>query len=176
MMVSSEITLEQLLEAREQRAGKQKKLIEKYGLPLVSFTINIPGASKKTLVSDKIFHEGCKVLVKKLEENGCTSAYSESNEPETGYEAYFVVNTDKRTLKALMLQIENQHPLGRLFDLDVIGLDGYAISREDLGYSKRKCLLCEQDAHICVRSRKHSTEELVQKIQSIVDSYFQIVS
>lgn len=176
MTVSSEITLEQLLEAREQRATKQKKLIEKYGLPLVSFTINIPGASKKTPVSGRIFHEGCKVLVKKLEENGCSSVYYESNEPKTGYEAYFVVNTDKRTLKSLMLQIENQHPLGRLFDLDVIGLDGYAISREDLGYSKRKCLLCEQDAHICGRSRKHSTVELVQEIQGMVDSYFQIVS
>lgn len=172
MTVSSEITLEQLLDAREQRAAKQKKLIEEFMLPLVSFTVNIPGARKKTPVSCSIFREGCNVLMKKLDENGTSPMYFESKELDTGYEAYFVVHTDERTLKAHMIQIENQHPLGRLFDLDVIGQDGNSISREALGYSKRKCLLCEQDAHICGRSRKHATEVLMQKIQFIVDSYF----
>lgn len=171
----SEITLEQLLEAREQRVAKQKKLMEKFMLPLVSFTVNIPGASKKTSVSSRIFREGCNVLAEKLEENGYALAYFEANDPDTGYEGYFVVKTEERTLKAQMLQIENEHPLGRLFDLDVIGTDGKPISREALGYSKRKCLLCDQDAHSCGRSRKHTTEALMQKIQSLVDDYSKIV-
>lgn len=170
MMAIREITLEQLLEAREHRAAHQKELIGKFRLPFVSFTVNIPGPSKKTPDSCLIFREGCDALVKKLKETGCPLEYFEVNEPDTGYEAYFVVKTAERTLKAQMLQIENEHPLGRLFDLDVIGADGSPISREDLGHSKRKCLLCEQDAHSCGRSRRHTIEELHQKIRSMIDA------
>ncbi len=81
------------------------------------------------------------------------------------------MDMDAVALKANMLQIESAHPLGRLFDLDVIGLGGLSISREELGHSKRKCLLCKQDAHICSRSRSHSVEEIIRQIQVIVEAY-----
>ncbi|MDQ0199278.1 citrate lyase holo-[acyl-carrier protein] synthase [Neobacillus ginsengisoli] len=171
-----EVTLEQLLQACEHRAARQKELLEKYRLPLVSFTVNMPGACKKTSDSCIIFREGCNALEKKLKETGCSPEYYEANNPDTGYEAYFVVKTAERTLKAHMLQIENEHPLGRLFDLDVIGADGNPISREDFGNSKRKCLLCDEEAHSCGRSSRHSTEALMQKIHIMVDSYSKIVS
>lgn len=176
MSAIREITLKQLLEAREHRASCQKELIEKFRLPLVSFTVNIPGAIKKTPESSIIFREGCNALSKKLKATGCSLVYYAANDPETGYEAYFVVKTAEQTLKTLTLEIENEHPLGRLFDLDVIGPDGKPFSREDLGTSKRKCLLCDQDAHSCGRSRRHPTEALIQKIQSMVDSYLKIIS
>lgn len=166
-----QITLEQLLEARESRAAHQKELMEKYRLTLVSFTVNIPGPVKKTPESSLIFQEGCIALVKKLKKAGFHLEYFKTNMPVTGYEAYFVAKTDERSLKAYMLEIENEHPLGRLFDFDVIGSDGVPISREDFGHSKRKCLLCDEDAHSCGRSRKHPIEALTQKIQSMVDSY-----
>ncbi|AET69868.1 holo-ACP synthase CitX [Desulfosporosinus orientis DSM 765] len=172
MTETREITLEQLLKAREQRVARQKKLLEEFRLPLVSYTVNIPGACKKTPISSRIFHEGCNALKKKLRETGCSLEYFEAKDPDTGYEAYLVVKTEERILKEQMLQIENEHPLGRLFDLDVIGATGIPISREKLGYAKRKCLLCDQDAHSCGRSRKHTTEALLQKIKSMVDSYF----
>lgn len=173
MTLTREITLEELLEAREQRVAKQKKFLEEFRQPLVSFTVNIPGASKKTLDSNRIFSEGCHVLMKKLQATGCSLEYHEINAPDTGYEGFFVVNAKEQSLKAMMLQIENEHPLGRLFDLDVIGADGNPISREELGYAKRRCLLCDQEAHSCGRSRKHTTEALVQKIKSMADSYFE---
>ncbi|MBT2733249.1 citrate lyase holo-[acyl-carrier protein] synthase [Bacillus sp. ISL-7] len=171
MTRGKEITLEQILEAREYRAAHQKELIEKYRLPLVSLTVNIPGPVKKTPESSIIFLEGCNALVKKLKKAAIYLEYFETNRPITGYEAYFVVKTDERTLKVYMLEIENEHPLGRLFDLDVIGSDGVPISREDFGHLKRKCLLCDEDAHSCGRSRKHTIEAVTQKIQSMVDSY-----
>ena len=171
MRGTKEIALEQLLEAREYRAAHQKELIEKYKLPLVSFTVNIPGPVKKTYESNIIFQEGCNALVKILKKAGSNLESFETNMPITGYEAYFVVKIDERTLKAYMLEIENEHPLGRLFDLDVIGSDGVPISREDFGHSKRKCLLCDEDAHSCCRSRRHPIDALTQKIQSMVDSY-----
>ncbi|MBM7653861.1 citrate lyase holo-[acyl-carrier protein] synthase [Neobacillus cucumis] len=176
MIASQEITLEQILEARERRAALQKQLVEKYRLPLVSFTVNMPGSIKITPESSAIFRKGCKALEEKLKEIGCLLEYSKVEVRHTGYEAYFVVITSERTLKGHMLQIENEHPLGRLFDLDVIGVDGKPISREDLGASKRKCLICEQDAHGCGRSRQHTSEVLMEKIKSMVDSYLKIES
>ncbi|MEH7416855.1 citrate lyase holo-[acyl-carrier protein] synthase [Neobacillus drentensis] len=176
MTATQLITLEQLLEAREFRAAHQKELIEKYRMPLVSFTVNMPGESKKTQDSSIIFREGCNALVKKLKETDCGLEYYDSKNPDTGFEGFFVVKTDERSLKALMLKIENEHPLGRLFDLDVIGVDGRPISRETLGNSKRECLLCEQDAHICARNRGHTVENLIEKIHSMVDSYIKIIS
>lgn len=176
MNSAGEVTLEELLEAREYRADHQKELIEEYKLPLISFTINIPGPIKKTTESSIIFQAGCKEVVKKLKDAGLLLEHFETNEPNSGYESYFVVKTTERTLKALMLEIESEHPLGRLFDLDVIGTDGIPISREKFGRSKRKCLVCEDEAHICSRSRKHSIEALTDKIRSMVDSYLKIGS
>lgn len=173
MTATGEITLKQLLEAREQRVAKQRKLLEDFRQPLISFTVNIPGACKKTPMSSRIFHEGCNALKKKLRETGCSTEYFEANDPDTGYEAYLVVKTEELFLKELMLQIENEHSLGRLFDLDVIDATGIPISREKLGYAKRKCLLCDQDAHNCCRSRKHTTEALGKKIKTMVDLYFE---
>ncbi|AGK56151.1 citrate lyase holo-[acyl-carrier protein] synthase [Bacillus sp. 1NLA3E] len=171
MIRAKETTLEQILESREYRAAHQKELIEKYRLPLVSFKVNIPGPVKRTHESSIIFQEGCNALVKTLKKAGSYLESFETNMTITGYEAYFVVKMDERALKTYMVEIENEHPLGRLFDLDVIGSDGVPISREGFGHSKRKCLLCDEDAHSCGRSRKHPIEELTQKIQSMVDSY-----
>ena len=116
------------------------------------------------------------MLMKKLDKSAISLVHCESYELDTGHEAYFVVNTDARTLKAYTLQLENQHPLGRLFDFDVIGPDGSAVSREDLGNPKRKCLLCDEDAHVCARSKRHPMEELTKEIQSIADLFFQSVN
>ena len=42
------------------------------------------------------------------------------------------------------------------------------ISRKDLGFPERKCLLCNNPACQCGRSRKHSIEELRKKIYGII--------
>ncbi|KUO75062.1 MAG: hypothetical protein APF77_24815 [Clostridia bacterium BRH_c25] len=168
-----EVTLEQLLDARDQRAARQRMHISKLEVPLVSFTVNMPGAYKKTSESCFIFREGCDALKKKLEESFGQPVCRQIYELDTGYEALIGVNTDAKSLKENVLQLERTHPLGRLFDFDVIDLDEIPISREALGYPKRKCLLCEQDAHICGRSGKHGIDELAQKIREIVEAYQQ---
>lgn len=43
MMQEVEVTLEQMLLAREDRAATQRRLLETFSLPLISFTVNIPG-------------------------------------------------------------------------------------------------------------------------------------
>jgi holo-ACP synthase len=170
--IAYEITLEQMLKARDERAEKQKHLIKEYKKTLISFTVNIPGANKRTPVSGKIFREGYQSLIKRLLEKDIQILYRETRDLVTGPEAYVVVDEDAGNLKIYLIEMESQHPLGRLFDFDVIGLEGYPISRKDVGHPPRKCLLCEQDAHACSRSRSHSAHELITRIHAMAHSYF----
>ena len=62
--------------------------------------------------------------------------------------------------------------LGRLFDIDVLDAGGKKLSREGLGLPPRKCLLCEQPAHACARSRTHTVMELTERIESILRKEF----
>lgn len=169
-----DVTLEQMLEAREVRAARQKELILQYKLPLISFTLNIPGNRKKTDDNKNVFQEGYSELIKKLLECKTSPVYWETLYPVTGYEAFVVVDSDERELKELGMQIENTHPLGRLLDYDVIGRDGIAVSRESLHYPERKCLLCDETAHACARNRTHPTAELCEKIKWMITPYFHI--
>jgi len=172
------ITLEQMLEARDRRAERQKELIAEYNLPLISLTVNMPGPYKSLPVCSEIFRAGLSELFVRLKGNGEKGEsekpviYQEAMELLTGPEAFVVVDADSNSLKELVIEIENLHPLGRLLDFDVIDRNGRSVSRDDLGYPRRKCLLCEQDAHACARSRAHSLDDLMAKIQSIAELYF----
>jgi holo-ACP synthase len=176
MMEGIEISLRQLLEARDKRAERQKKLIEKYDSPIITFTVNMPGSRKKTPVSERVFKEGYCELVNSFSGKGVSLVYRETHDFITGSEAYIVASADEKDLKEFVLQIENLHPLGRLFDFDVIGRNGTPVSREELGYPRRQCLLCENDGHVCTRSRSHPMEELIGVVHSIAETYFGTVN
>lgn len=172
MQPENAVTLEQILKARDDRALKQKKLIAGYGLPLISFTVNMPGSQKSSELSLRIFQEGYNELLKALKDAGKQIIYQEAKDSMTGSEAYIAVDMDTYELKLITISIEDRHPLGRLWDFDVVGHDGRPVSREELGHPGRCCLICEKDAHSCARSRAHTLDELLEKIRSIADGFF----
>jgi holo-ACP synthase len=172
MLLNYETTLNQILASRDNRAAKQKMLIEKYNLPVITFTVNMPGTYKNTPFSKRFFIEGYNEIVKILVLNGIYPSYKEDNDQITGFEAYIVARADAHMIKDYTIKIENQHPLGRMFDFDVLDCEGNVVSRDSLGYPRRRCLLCKQEAYICVRSKKHSISDLLDKIQSISNFYF----
>ena len=90
----------------------------------------------------------------------------------TGEEALLLLNADPRDVKARTIQLEEEHPLGRLWDIDVLGQDGIPLSRSSFGHTRRTCLLCGQDAKICGRSGVHTHEELFWKSAQILDDFF----
>lgn len=100
-------------------------------------------------------------------------AYEELRDLETGYEGYFIVDMDPMEAKRMAVSIEEEHPLGRLFDLDVIvSEDGVRpLGRQELGLPQRLCLICGKPARECMRARTHTTEELLEKIDSILSNY-----
>ncbi|GKT33827.1 Apo-citrate lyase phosphoribosyl-dephospho-CoA transferase like protein, partial [Aduncisulcus paluster] len=90
---------------------------------------------------------------------------------DDGPQACWIIDTPPLKLKEWMMEIEQGHKLGRLFDLDVQDAEGKTLHREHLGYELRKCLLCDNPAHACGRSRAHSLCELQEAIQEMVCEY-----
>lgn len=54
-----EVTLMEILDAREMRAKRQQQLLARHTLPLVSFTLNIAGPVKTSAAIRRVFREGC---------------------------------------------------------------------------------------------------------------------
>lgn len=137
---------------------KQRQLLDTYTAPLLCFTMNIPGPVKFDRDVSIGFHLGIWLLKESLK--GRRILHFESHTAVTGCEAYCVVDMPAKELKRLAVELEEIDPIGRLFDMDVLSPDGQKISREELGYPRRKCLLCEQDAYICAGRRTHSADQL----------------
>ena len=152
--------LSHLLQAREQRAQRQKELLEQYKLPLICFTMNIAGGQKNSPLITEGFLLGEKLLLAQFP----NTVYSEKRLLPTGCEGYYVIPEAPETIKARCTRIEESLPLGRLFDMDVLDLQGQKLSRPH----PRKCLLCNEDARICARSRNHSLETLRQRTQQLL--------
>ena len=152
-----EATLQEILDARENRVKTQKSLLEKYNKPLVSFTMNIPGPVKVDRDVLIGFAIGDRLLRRSLQGK---LVYARSHAPITGCEGFYVADMDAKQLKKLAVELEEIDPIGRLFDMDIIDENGRKIDRESLGYERRKCLLCNEDAAVCAGRRTHSWEEL----------------
>lgn len=164
------ITLEQLLASRDARAQHQRDLLGKYpGRSLVCLTVQLPGPVKRSALSLRIAQAGVKAVKLAL-----SPEYEELKDLETGYEGYFLVPMPPLEAKRITCSIEDAHPLGRLMDLDVLEMKaGYPVplGREAVGGKARKCLLCDRPARECMRERTHSTEALLQAIETIVNRY-----
>lgn len=93
---------------------------------------------------------------------------------ETGYEAYLITDLPLLEAKRIAVQIEDTHPLGRLFDIDIIDKDGVPVSRDRVGSHPRRCLVCDREARYCMRMRWHTQEEIWERINAMVDESKQI--
>ena len=40
------------------------------------------------------------------------------------------------------------------------------------GESQRRCLLCDEPAHACARSRRHDTDLVVARVEQMIDAWF----
>ncbi|MBP5333294.1 MAG: citrate lyase holo-[acyl-carrier protein] synthase [Bacteroidales bacterium] len=45
------------------------------------------------------------------------------------------------------------------------------LGREELGLEPRKCIICGRPVRECMRERTHTTEDLLEKYESIVNNY-----
>ncbi|MBR5390791.1 MAG: citrate lyase holo-[Clostridia bacterium] len=165
MEESVEITLEELLQSRDDRAAFQTILLNGYHTPLVSFTVNMPGKIKRDRRSKTVFDAGVLAIREAL---AGQIVYYKLLDKITGPEGYFAVDMEPLILKEKTAAIETGHPLGRLMDIDVLSAPGVQVSRAHLGQPPRKCLVCGQPAAACARSRAHPPEQLLAAIDGLL--------
>ena len=163
-------SLQEILEAREQRWQRQQELLEHFKNPLILFSMNIPGPEKDSPLIRQTFALGDELIRGQLTAMGFSLAFSSQEVTAAGCYGIYVTEADPVQLKKLTVQIEESTPVGRLFDMDVLTAAGEKLSREELGLPERQCLLCHQPARLCGRSRVHSLPELLRQTEKLMRS------
>ncbi len=162
------VSLMEMLDAREMRCRIQQQLLLSYPKTLICLTLNIPGPVKVLPGVPDAFEIGCRRIEAVLLERRIPLLHSEAVREKTGYEAFYCIDAPPDSVKALMIPLEDQDRLGRIFDIDVLRTDGTKVSREELGFPSRRCLLCSRPAQVCSRSRSHSVDQLTAEISRIL--------
>ena len=186
-MKNMPITLDELLASRDARHAMQQKLMAEHsGKTLVCLTVVMPGSVKRNQQSLTVARAAVKAMRKaynisddllpetelltnelKTETRECLV----ERDLNTGYEAYLITPLPLLEAKRVAVDIEDTHPLGRLFDIDVIDAQGIPVSRDRVGGQPRRCLVCDHEARYCMRMRWHTQEEIWARIKQMTDDY-----
>lgn len=168
--VSVEVTLEEMLAAREARVFRQLELNRQWKLPLVSFSMNIPGPVKDSPLIRRGFEEGCTKLARNFPPEGikCMQVIQQ----KTGSEALYVIDMDPVAVKRITTAIEDENRLGRLFDMDVLDSDLNKLDREVVNGKSRDCIVCGAPGRGCASRRTHSVDILQSVTNKILMDYF----
>jgi holo-ACP synthase len=167
------VGLEEVLACRERRAARQLAAVDWFQRPVVGFTLVVPGPRKAFPATRVLLEAGLVALDALLAARGWPVLMGEHRFLPTGPEALRVVDAGGPELKRALAALEDRHPLGRLWDLDVHCPGGAGLSRQDLGLPPRRCLLCGQPAHACSRSRAHPLPDLLAEIEARVEAWRQ---
>lgn len=167
-----EVTLIQMLEAREQRVWEQQRLTREYGKPIVSFTMNIPGPVKDSPLIRRSFDYGWAALEYripkgKLLDRSVTYAV-------TGCQAIYAVDMDAVELKRICVIIEDSIPMGRLYDMDVLDENGVKLDREAVNGGSRDCIVCGAPGRGCASRRIHTVAQLQAASNALMENHFRI--
>ncbi len=169
--VLMEITLEQLLVARDARAGYIQTLQQRFpGACVAVLTVIAPGAVKRSPETIRLFDAGIRAIGRVIAKNELVPRVFEAHEKDTGDEAYLVVKTDASFLKMELCKLEESAPYGRLWDMDVVKPNGKLISREEIGFDERKCIVCGKAGRACYSRKLHTSEEVQAAYQKIMRS------
>ncbi len=162
-----QVSIKDMMDCRDQRVEKQNAMLAVHHAPLVSFCLNIPGPVKTDPQIRAAFEIGKKSIEDALSECSMEILDAFEKHEKTGDELMLSIDADAEKLKTIMSRIEDTHPLGRLFDIDIIGTDGQKLSRARF----RTCLLCSRQAQECARTRRHPVQELFDKAEEMISSY-----
>ena len=166
--MSTEVSLLEMLDARERRVQHQQELFEQYHKTLLCFTMNIAGPVKDSPLIRRGFAMGRQLLRQQFLRAGLTPLHTDVCMGATGCEAFYVLDAAPLTVKKITAAIEDATPLGRLFDMDVLRPDGAKVDREELHLEGRKCLICGGPAKVCSSRRIHPVAELQAKTTALL--------
>ena len=162
--------MNKILDARERRSRLIQEKLKQSNLNLISIKANVIGVNKNPYyayllvnVILKLFIQQKAFVIEKI------SFYDDFDGPFYLLES----SSDSIFLKKKCIEIEETFYLGRLVDLDVYS--DKQISRRELGLKFRKCLICNNDAIICMRTNLHSNIEIEERISCLIRNFLESV-
>lgn len=168
-MTTSQVTLEDMLLARDRRQALQQALIARWPeASVVVLTVVAPGKRKRDRRTAVVASAASAALADAFASSARLWMWRDL---PTGTELWIVSLLPAQQCKRLAVAIEEKHPLGRLMDIDVIDRSLVPMSRSALGLPSRRCLMCGDDARVCMRASRHSYTDLLNKISDTVDAY-----
>ncbi len=153
---------EKILEARELRYHVIKKMSKSQKI-IISLKANTPGNDKNRYSSYFLI----KLFNKVINYHFDTIEFNVLNGSDGPYFLYRINNDTQEKIKEILVGIENNHPLGRLIDLDLY-INGNMVSRSDFGLPRRTCMICKSDVSHCMRNHSHSLDELLSFIDNSI--------
>jgi len=162
------VTVSELLSSRDARQARQQQWLAQQATPLVSFTVVAPGAIKDSELTRRIFNHGLRALRQLFEESGWEIKQQHCVALATGGEGLLAINAPAKAIKTATINLEQTHPLGRLWDIDVLTPEGKILSRSDFSLPARRCLLCQDAAAVCAREGAHSTTDLLTRMEALL--------
>jgi holo-ACP synthase len=169
---SSSVTLEDILLAREARASVQQKWLDRFAQPVVSTTLVWPGEVKDTPLARQVMTQANESLNQTLHKHRWRVTRQEMRFLPTGPEAFWSVSAPAWMIKHVTAHLEDNHPLGRLWDIDVFCPSAGLVKRSAINQPMRRCFICHEPAHVCSRMRRHAPQELAQVIEDLIYDYF----
>ena len=167
-----EVTLEEMLRAREDRVRRQEAMLRRYGGPLISFSMNMPGPVKDSPLLRRAFRAGRAQLEAGLRAWSLPVLAQEERLASTGCEGLYAAAGPAEKVKELCVSIEEGSPLGRLWDMDVLSPGGSRLAREAVGGRPRGCMVCGKAGRGCASRRLHAVSELQEAARRILTSHF----
>lgn len=149
-----------VLDVRENREKYIQKYFSASDKTLAVVRANYPSKDKANPYTSYVAYTFCDIM----EQDGWKRIGTEFEVEGLVY--YLCKNISSKVAKKCTINLEDEHPLGRLVDIDVYSKMGQE-SRKTL----RKCFICDEDAVVCVRNKSHTVDEIVDFFKKKVENY-----
>ncbi len=162
---------------REARVSLQERLLnDNKDLTLITVRVNYPGIEKSNFITDEIHKIICDEISFLYEDKINFKRHYKNAE---GYIAHFLMDLNAIKVKKAMIEIEENHVLGRCVDIDVYYVVEEKIitsSRKDLNKKPRKCFICDLDANICSRNQSHDIKDIKMYFENKYKEYLEYLN
>ena len=148
-----------VLAAREARYLKQASLAASAGGTVVTINLNLPGGNDRYAWSALALDEAITEASRAAAARGWRFNEVERETDAAGPYVLGTVTVPVARVKQAMVLLEEGHPRGRLWDIDVLDRDGRPVSRAETGQGPRQCYVCNAPAHECRVLKRHSLDQ-----------------
>lgn len=162
-----ELIRNKILQIKEERWLKQIELVNKFKVNLISYKFNIPSWPKSSKAIIEAFNKSLNDFQKYLVMNQISFDLSAIEDTDLGPIALVITKYPDKKLKELTKIFEEDYPIGRLLDLDVLNQKGVYLDRA----IKRKCLLCDDLSINCIQSQKHDPIKVRKYFDKQIDKF-----